>query len=72
MPKKANSKEQDFDFGKSYRELEEIVSWFEGGEIDLDEALLRYERGLALAAACRARLQEVENRVSAIKAKMNG
>lgn len=56
-------------FGDAYRELEEIVAWFEKDDIDLDEGLKKFERGLELAAQCRERLKSVENKVTEIKAK---
>ncbi len=52
-----------------FAELEEIISWFEQGENDLDEGLKRFERGLALAAICKKRLSETENKVIELKKK---
>ncbi|MBU0624784.1 exodeoxyribonuclease VII small subunit [Patescibacteria group bacterium] len=57
------------DFGTSFQELEKIISWFEGDEIDLDQGLKKFERGLELAQVCRTRLKEVENRVNELKVK---
>lgn len=54
-------------FAEQFAELEEITRWFERGEVDLDEGLQKYERGLALAALCRDRLQEIENTVTTLK-----
>ncbi len=54
-------------FAEQFAELEEITRWFERGEVDLDEGLKKYERGLALAALCRDRLQEIENTVVTLK-----
>lgn len=59
------------DFAKSFKELEEIVEWFEDAEVDLEEGLKRFERGLELASQCRTRLKDVENKVSKIKAKFS-
>jgi exodeoxyribonuclease VII small subunit len=59
------------DFGKSFQELEEIIEWFEGGEVDLDLGLKKFERGLELASLCRNRLKEVENRVNELKVKFD-
>lgn len=64
---KKNTKKQDF--GKSYQELEEIIQWFEKEQVDLDEGLKKFERGLELAKQCRQRLKEVENRVNELKTK---
>ncbi len=66
---KGEKSPEGFDFGKSYKELEEIVDWFEQEEVDLDEGLKKFERGLQLAKACKSRLKEVENKVTQIKAK---
>jgi exodeoxyribonuclease VII small subunit len=54
-------------FAEQFAELEEITRWFERGEVDLDEGLKKYERGLALAALCRDRLKEIENTVITLK-----
>jgi len=59
------------DFAKAFKELEEIVEWFEDAEVDLEEGLARFERGLELASRCRTRLKEVENKVTKIKAKFS-
>ncbi len=57
------------DFGKAFDELESIIEWFEGEEVDLDEGIKKFERGLELAKACKGRLKEVENKVNEIKVK---
>ncbi|MEY4723572.1 MAG: Exonuclease small subunit [Candidatus Parcubacteria bacterium] len=57
------------DFGAAYKELEDIVAWFEREDVDLEEGLKRFERGLELAKLCKDRLKEVENKVTEIKAK---
>ncbi len=54
-------------FAEQFAELEEITRWFERGDVDLDEGLKKYERGLALAAVCRDRLKEIENTVITLK-----
>jgi exodeoxyribonuclease VII small subunit len=66
MPKTAK---QDFDFGSAYKELEGIIGWFEKEEVDLEEGLKKFERGLELAKLCKDRLKQVENKVTEIKAK---
>lgn len=64
--------EAKFDFGQAYHELEEIVAWFEREEVDLEEGIKKFERGLDLAQRCKRRLTDVENRVTAIKSKFDG
>ena len=58
-----------FDFGKSLKDLESITAWFESEEVDLDQALTKYERGMTLAADLKQHLQQVENRVEKIRQK---
>ncbi len=59
-------------FAEAFKELEEIVRWFESTEVDLEEGLKKFERGLELAKKCRTRLGEVENKVTQIKEKFSG
>jgi exodeoxyribonuclease VII small subunit len=49
--------------------LEGITEWFEKGEVDLDEGLKKFERGLELAKLCKEKMSEVENKVTEIKKK---
>jgi exodeoxyribonuclease VII small subunit len=51
-------------FSDALAELESIVSALEGGQLELEESLARYERGVALLRACQARLAEAEQRVT--------
>lgn len=69
MAKKAGIADKSFDFGKAYKELEDIIAWFEREEVDLEEGLRRFERGLELAKGCKERLKDVENKVVEIKAR---
>jgi len=62
-------KNDKIDFGKSFEELEGIIEWFESEEVDLDEGIKKFERGLELAKTCKERLKEVENKVNEIKVK---
>jgi exodeoxyribonuclease VII small subunit len=51
-------------FSDALAELETIVSELEGGQLDLEDSLARYERGVALLRACQARLTEAEQKVT--------
>tara|TARA_Y100000031_G_C8184557_1_gene368271 strand:+ start:385 stop:591 length:207 start_codon:yes stop_codon:yes gene_type:complete len=59
------------DFAKAFEELEKITEWFETEEVDLDQGLKKFERGLELASVCKKKLSEVENKVSEIKKKFS-
>lgn len=63
----ATKAEKKMHFGEAFAELEKITEWFERDDMDLEEGLAKFERGLALAATLKARLAEVENRIEEIK-----
>ena len=67
----ASKSEKKLDFGEAFSELEKITDWFDKEEIDLEEGLAKFERGLELAAKLKARLKTVENRVEEIKVKFS-
>lgn len=50
-------------------ELAEIIDWFEGEEVDLDEALEKYEQAARLMAELEQYLKTAENKVRRITAK---
>jgi exodeoxyribonuclease VII small subunit len=54
----------DMGFSDALAELESIVSALEGGQLELEDSLARYERGVALLRTCQARLTEAEQRVT--------
>ena len=56
-----------FDFTESVNKLEEINSWFQNEDIDLDEGLHKLKVGKELIKKCRVRLQDVENEFIKIK-----
>lgn len=58
-----------FQFDAALKELESIAGWFESTEIDLDQGLVKFERGMELATKLKSHLASVENRVEKIKQK---
>lgn len=56
-------------FADAFQELEDITAWFETADVDLDEGLKKFERGLELAQVCKSKLSEVENKVVDLKKK---
>ena len=59
----------NFDFAKSMAELEKIVQDLESGEIDLDVALKKFERGAEVAQDLQNYLEKTELKINTIKAK---
>lgn len=56
-----------FNFAKAMKELEEINRWFESEEIDLEEGVKNFDKGMKLIHKCKERLKEVENKIIKIK-----
>ena len=57
-------------FSDALAELETIVSALEGGQLELEESIARYERGVALLRACQSRLAEAEQRVTMLMGEL--
>ena len=51
-------------FGEAMAELEQVVAALESGELDLEESLTRYERGVALLRALQSKLGDAQQRVT--------
>lgn len=57
------------DLEKALAELETLVGELEGGELSLDSAMKKFERGVALTRDCQTALSSAEQRVSVLMAK---
>jgi exodeoxyribonuclease VII small subunit len=59
--------------GKSYREmaeqLDQIMAWFESGDIDIDEAVKKYEEATKLLEQMENYLKTAENKIKKITIK---
>ena len=51
-------------FGEALAELDRIVAALEGGQLELEDSMTRYERGVALLKALKAKLDDAEQRVT--------
>ena len=54
------------------KELEQVVSTLERGDVALEESIKLYERGAALKTRCEAKLKEAEEKVAAITLDADG
>lgn len=61
---------EELRFGEALAELERIVAALEGGQLDLEESLARYERGVALLRACRAKLADAQQKVTMLMGEL--
>ncbi len=48
-------------------ELEEIANFLEGSEINLDDAMQKYEHGIKIAQELQVYLKNAENKVETLK-----
>ena len=59
------------DIAKLMNELDEIVRWFESDDVDLNEAIKKYERGNELIVKLKAQLKQAKNTVKKIETKFS-
>jgi exodeoxyribonuclease VII small subunit len=57
---------EDLSFEAALEELETIVSRLEQGEVDLEDSIALYERGMALKVHCEKKLKGAEMRLEKI------
>lgn len=53
------------------QELDELLAWFEQPDIDLEEALQKFDQGLVLAESIKKRLVKVENKITVLKERFD-
>lgn len=58
-----------FKYSEALKELEEITSYLESSEADLDEAIKKFERGSELASQIEEHLKNAENTIKNIRSK---
>ena len=58
-----SSNESNVDFESALKELENLVSKMEDGELSLDDSLKAFERGIELTRSCQSSLQKAELRI---------
>ena len=72
MPKVKTSNDSDLStpmpatYEQALEELEALVQKLESGELALDQLLSHYQRGSALLAFCRDRLQAVDQQIQVL------
>ncbi len=59
----ASKKPENMSFESTIEELEQLVEQLESGDLALDEALRKFERGISLARAGQLKLNDAEQRV---------
>lgn len=59
-------------FEQTMAELEEVVTVLEAGQIELDQALLMFEKGIKLSKACQRILDHAEQKVTRLTKTADG
>lgn len=60
----------DDTYESMYLELDEIIQSLQSGELDLDEAVKKYERSRELIKDLEKHLETVQNKITKIKANL--
>lgn len=55
---------EDLSFGDALTELESVVASLEGGQLELEDSLARYERGVVLLRALQVKLADAQQKVT--------
>ncbi len=63
---------EKFQFEKALEDLEKIVGAMESGELTLDQALKKYEEGVALVRACQTKLTDAEKKIEVLTRMLDG
>ena len=63
---------ESMSFEEAIRELEQVVTALDRGDVALEDSIKLYERGAALKARCEAKLKEAEEKVAQITLDANG
>ena len=70
MAKKTQSPPKNFE--DALAELEQILSEIEGGQVGLEESLVKYERGTFLIQHCRGVLNTAEKQIEVLTKTADG
>jgi exodeoxyribonuclease VII small subunit len=57
-------------FGEALAELETIVASLESGQLELEDSMDRYTRGVELLKACRAKLADAQQKVTMLMGEL--
>ena len=64
---KTNKLNSDFKYSQAIKELQEITEYLESSEVDLDDAIAKFDRGSKLASQIEEHLKNAENKIKTIK-----
>ena len=53
------------------RELDELLAWFEQPNIDIEQALKKFDEGVLLAESIKKQLSKIENKITILKERFD-
>lgn len=56
---------------KQLADLDALMAWFDQADIDLDEALKKFDEGVKLAEQIKKQLAEAENKITVLKQRFD-
>jgi len=59
------------DINSKLNELEELLSWFEQPDVDIEAAIAKFEKGSELAGEIREQLQSIENKITVLEKRFD-
>lgn len=59
-----NKENNEINFEKTMKQLEELANELEKGDLPLDKSVAKFEEGMKLSKACIEMLEEAEKRIS--------
>ncbi|HHU68758.1 MAG TPA: exodeoxyribonuclease VII small subunit [Thermoanaerobacterales bacterium] len=63
---------EDITFESALQQLEQIVELLEKGDLPMEEALKKFEKGVKLAQFCTNKINEIEGKISLLIEKDKG
>ncbi|NBC22902.1 MAG: exodeoxyribonuclease VII small subunit [Gammaproteobacteria bacterium] len=68
----AAGKDKDINLEQALGELESLVEEMESGDLPLEEAMKKFERGITLTRECQTALRDAEQKVEVLMKKAGG
>jgi exodeoxyribonuclease VII small subunit len=59
------------DLNKKLEELEKLVAWFESDDLDIEQAIEKFETANKLAAEIREQLTTLENKITVLNERFD-
>lgn len=59
------------DLTTKLKELDELLEWFEQDDLDIEQAIAKYEKGSELTRSIREQLTSIENKITVIEQRFD-